>query len=117
MLHEQLHAHSISYYNKKTYTKYWKIEEAVVEFYTKEIGKKENIININSQYDKWVINLKKINNKIEVDKNDFEFAQRLFNIPVNQRLNFLENEIQKYLSKKTIDEAVELNKLMEVFYD
>ncbi len=117
LLHEQLHAHSISYYNKKTYTKYWKIEEAVVEFYTKEIGKKENIININSQYDKWVINLKKINNKIGVDKNDFEFAQRLFNIPVNQRLNFLENEIQKYLSNKTIDEAVELNKLMEVFYD
>lgn len=117
LLHEQLHAHSISYYSKKTYTKYWKIEEAVVEFYTKEIGKKENIININSQYDKWVINLKKINNKIGVDKNDFEFAQRLFNIPVNQRLNFLENEIQKYLSNKTIDEAVELNKLMEVFYD
>lgn len=117
ILHEQLHAHSISYYNRETYKKYWKIEEAVVEFYTKEIGKKENIININSQYDKWVTNLKKINNKIGVDKNDFEFAQRLFNIPVNQRLNFLENEIQKYLSNKTIDEAIELNKLMEVFYD
>ena len=117
LLHEQLHAHSISYYNRETYKKYWKIEEAVVEFYTKEIGKRENIININSEYDKWVTNLKEINNKIRIDKNDFEFAQRLFNIPVNQRLAFLEDEIQKYLSNKTINEAIELNKLMEVFYD
>lgn len=117
LLHEQLHAHSISYYNRETYRKYWKIEEAVVEFYTKEIGKKENILNIDSEYDRWVMNLKEINNKIGIDKNDFEFAQRLFNIPVNQRLTFLEDEVQKYLSNKTINEAIELNKLMEVFYD
>ena len=86
----------------------------MVEFYTKEIGRKENIINIDSEYDKWVMNLKEINNKIRIDKNDFEFAQRLFNIPVNQRLTFLEYEVQKYLSNKTIKEAMELNKLMEV---
>ena len=116
LLHEQLHAHSISYYDKETYKKYRRIEEATVEFYTKEICKKEGMINIESDYDEWVKNLKKINNKLQIDKNEFEFAQRLFNIPVKDRLSFLEDEIQKYLSNKTIDEAIELNNLIEVFY-
>ena len=116
LLHEQLHAHSISYYDRETYKKYRRIEEATVEFYTKEICKKEGMINIESDYDEWVENLKKINNKLQLDKNEFEFAQRLFNIPVKNRLSFLEDEIQKYLSNKTIDEAIELNKLIEVFY-
>ena len=116
LLHEQLHAHSISYYNKETYKKYRRIEEATVEFYTKEICKKEGIINVESNYDEWVQNLKKINSKLKLNNNDFDFAQRLFNIPVNKRINFLEEEIEKYLSDKTIDEAIELNKLIEVFY-
>ena len=116
LLHEQLHAHSISYYDKETYKKYRRIEEATVEFYTKEICKKEGMINIKSDYDDWVENLKKINSKLQLDKNDFEFAQRLFNVPVKDRLSFLEDEIQRYLSDKTIDEAIELNNLIEVFY-
>lgn len=116
LLHEQLHAHSISYYNREIYKKYRRIEEATVEFYTKEICKKEGMTNVKSDYDEWVENLKKINNKLRLDKNDFEFAQRLFNIPVKKRLRFLENEIQKYLSDKTVDEAIELNNLIEVFY-
>ena len=116
LLHEQLHAHSISYYDRETYKKYRRIEEATVEFYTKEICKKEGMINIESDYDEWVENLKRINNKIQLDKNEFEFAQRLFNIPVKKRISFLENEIQKYLSDKTVDEAIELNNLIEVFY-
>ena len=116
LLHEQLHAHSISYYDRETYKKYRRIEEATVEFYTKEICKKESMINVESDYDEWVLNLKKINNKIKLDKNEFEFAQRLFNIPVKERISFLEDEIQKYLSDKTVEEAIELNKLIEVFY-
>ena len=116
LLHEQLHAHSISYYDRETYKKYRRIEEATVEFYTKEICKKESMINVESDYDEWVLNLKKINNKLKLDKNEFEFAQRLFNIPVKERISFLEDEIQKYLSDKTVEEAIELNKLIEVFY-
>ena len=117
MLHEHLHAHSISYYNREIYKKYKIIEEATVEFYTKEIGKKENIINVKSAYDDLVENLKKINNKLNIDKSNFDFAQRLFNMPVTLRLNFLENKVQNYLIGKQIDEAIELSKLMEVLYD
>lgn len=116
ILHEQLHAHSISYFDKETYKKYKRIEEATVELYTKEICKKENIINIKSEYDNWVNNLKKINNKLKIKDNDFDFAKELFNIPVNKRLDFLENEIEQYLKDKTIDEAIELTNLMEELY-
>lgn len=116
LLHEQLHAHSISYYDRETYKECRRIEEATVEFYTKEICKKEGMINIESDYDEWVENLKKINNKLQLDEDDFEFAQKLFNIPVKKRISFLEDEIQKYLSNKTIEEAMELNNLIEVFY-
>ena len=116
ILHEQLHAHSISYYNKEIYRNYRNIEEATVELLTKEIGKKEGIVNVKSDYDELINNLKKINNKVHIAKNDFEFAQKLFNMPVTQRLDFLENEIQKYLVDKTIDEAIEINKVMEELY-
>lgn len=117
ILHEHLHAHSISYYDRDIYKKYKNIEEATVEFYTKEIGKQENIINVKSEYDNLVENLKLLNNKLKLDKNNFDFAQRLFNIPVLERLDFLESEIQKYLVNKSINEAIEINKLMEVLYD
>lgn len=116
ILHEQLHAHSISYFNKEIYKQYNRIEEATVELYTKEICKKENIVNIESEYDDWVNNLKKINEKINIEKDNFLFARKLFNIPVTKRLEFLENEIDKYLKDKTVDEAIELNTLMEVLY-
>ena len=43
--------------------------------------------------------------------------KKLFNIPVTYRLEFLENKIQNYLVGKSIDEAIEINKLMEVLYD
>ena len=117
ILHELLHAHSISYYDRETYKKYRIIEEATVELLTKEIGKKENIINIKSEYDEWIDNLKKINNKIKIENDDLRFAQILFNIPVIERIDFLEKNIQNYLIGKNIDEAIELNKLMEVFYE
>ena len=77
---------------------------------------KKHIKNIKSEYDNWVNNLKKINNKLKIKDNDFDFAKELFNIPVNKRLDFLENEIEQYLKDKTIDEAIELTNLMEELY-
>lgn len=116
MLHEQLHAHSISYYNRDVYKEFRRIEEATVELFTKEICKKENIINVKSNYDVWVNDLRKINNILKIEKNDFDFAKRLFEIPVTKRIEFLDNEIQKYIIGKNIDEIMEISQLIEVFY-
>ncbi|MBS5863007.1 MAG: hypothetical protein KIC76_06375 [Firmicutes bacterium] len=116
ILHEQLHAHSISYYNVDTYKKYKRIEEASTELLTKEICKKENLVNITSAYDDWVECLTKINEKIKIENNTFEFAKTLYKIPVTDRLDFLDTKIQNYLVGKSIDEAIELNNLLGELY-
>ncbi len=116
ILHEQLHAHSISYYNVDTYKKYKRIEEASTELLAKEICKKENVVNITSAYDNWVENLMKINDKIKIENNTFEFAKALYKIPVTDRLDFLDTKIQNYLVGKSIDEAIELNNLLGELY-
>ena len=116
ILHEQLHAHSISYYDVDTYKKYKRIEEASTELLTKEICKKENLVNITSAYDDWVECLTKINEKIKIENNTFEFARTLYKIPVTDRLDFLDNKIQNYLVGKSINEAIELNNLLGELY-
>lgn len=116
ILHEQLHAHSISYYDVDTYKKYKRIEEASTELLTKEICKKENLVNITSAYDDWVECLTKINEKIKIENNTFEFAKTLYKIPVVDRLDFLDNKIQNYLVDKSINEAIELNNLLGELY-
>ena len=40
----------------------------------------------------------------------------LFDIPVIDRLDFLEDKIYDYAKSRTIGEAIALNKLMEVLY-
>ena len=116
ILHEQLHAHSISYYDVDTYKKYKRIEEASTELLTKEICKKENLVNITSAYDDWVECLTKINEKIKIENNTFEFARTLYKIPVTDRLDFIDNKIQNYLVGKSINEAIELNNLLGELY-
>ncbi|MBQ8299512.1 MAG: minor capsid protein [Clostridia bacterium] len=116
ILHEQLHARSISYYDVQTYIKYQYIEEAVVELLTQEISKIEKIQIISSEYDELCNNLREINTIIKLEDNDLEFAKRLFEIPVEDRLDFLEDRIYDYAKTKTIGEMQDLNKLMEVLY-
>lgn len=116
ILHEQLHAHSISYYDVNIYIKYKRIEEASTELLTKEICKKEGLINVSSGYDNWVKNLVKINEKVNIGKSNLEFAKLLYEIPVTDRLDFLENKIQNYLVGKSINEAIELNNLIGELY-
>ena len=115
LLHEQLHAHSISYYNKDIYDKYADIEEATVQLYAQEISKKEGIHIIQSAYDDNVNILKEINNKAHIGENDFEFAKILFEKPVNQRIDFLEDKIYDIMQSGNIQEYIELNNLLDNF--
>ena len=116
LLHEQLHAHSISYYDGNIYMMYRNIEEASVEFFAQEISKKEGIIINFSAYESMIENLRKINSIAKIENDDYTFAKKLFDIPVIKRLNYIEEKINEYLKDKTIDEAMKLNSLMEVLY-
>lgn len=113
LLHEQLHAHSISYYDQYIYKRYSKIEEATVELYTKEIGKRENIKNVASMYDGKVNVLKKINKKVGIAETDFDFAKVLFDKPVNKRLDFLEDKIYEVMQQGNIQDYMKLNDMLD----
>ena len=115
LLHEQLHAHSISYFDKNIYDTYGEIEEASVQLYAQEISKKEGIHIIPSAYDENVNILKEINKKTGIAKTDFEFAKILFEKPVNQRIDFLEDKIHDIMQKSSIEDYIELNSLLDNF--
>lgn len=114
LLHEQLHARSISHFDLETYVKYQKIEEATVQLLTQEISKMEGIEINESGYDDLVNNLRKINQEISVAKSDYDFAIQLFEQPVTKRLEWLEDKIAEAMKKDgTVKLYRELNGLME----
>lgn len=115
MLHEQLHAHSISYFDKNVYDMYGEIEEATVQLYAQEISKKEGIHIIPSAYDENVNILKEINKETGIAKTDFEFAKILFEKPVDQRIDFLEDKIHDIMQTSSIEKYIELNSLLDNF--
>ena len=77
ILHEQLHACSISYYNVDTYVKYKNIEEATVELLAQEISKVEHIPITQSEYDYMTNNLKEINKIISLKKKRFRICKNV----------------------------------------
>lgn len=114
LIHEHLHAHSISYYGRDNFKKYWKIEEASVQLYTQEICKKEKIQFIESQYDEMVTTLRKINKEAKLYENEFDFAKELFETPLLERVDYLEEKLyNKFEEIKSIEKYQEISDLIE----
>lgn len=114
ILHEQIHAHSISYYDVDTYRENRKIEEASVQLLAQEISKREGIEIIHSQDDEMVSSLRTIRKKMKVFDSDLEFAKMLIKIPVVDRIGWLEEQAYNQMLKNgTIQELEEINSLIE----
>ena len=64
IIHEHLHAHSVSYFKPSDYKKYQNIEEASVELLAKEISLKNGFEVIESGYDENVNRLLQINKEL-----------------------------------------------------
>lgn len=116
LMHEHLHAHSISYYNREVYREFSNIEEASVQFFNQEISKLENIEIIESGYDEMTDALRNINKILNNgNTNDFEFAKKLFNIPVVKRMDWLEDKGYTLVEKGgSIKECEEFQKNLEI---
>lgn len=118
ILHEQLHARSISYFNNRIYAEYSNIEEASVQFLTQEISKLENISIIESEYDDMTNALRKINKKLKLRNNDFIFAKELFEIPVIRRLEWLEEIVYNNVDRNIrVNDFMEIRKLLNLLYN
>lgn len=114
ILHEQLHARSISYYDEITYINFKKIEEATVELLAQEIGLKEKIKLEESYYDEMVDDLRYINKKLNLYKNNLQFSVELLNKNVDERLDWLDSLIfDRMMKGGTIEEYEEFAKRMD----
>ena len=117
LLHEQLHARSVSYYDAKVYRNFAKMEESSVQFLAQEISEKEGIEIISSQYDELVDTLREINAKAGLYEKDFNFAKELFLQDLPERRDWLEDLIHdKMMERGDIDLMGMLNELILKFY-
>lgn len=114
ILHEQLHARSISYYDIETYSQYHKIEEASVQLLAQEISKAESIEIIESCYDEMTDALRTINAKAKISRNDLDFAVELLQVDVPDRLDWLDSKAYEHIMKSgTIEDYEDLSEILE----
>lgn len=119
ILHEQMHARSISHYGAEIYLQYERIEEASVQFMTQEISRLEGIEIIASQYDEITNALKQIGRRIGIHKTDYDFAKFMIELPVPERLDWLSENLYAILGKDvnaTIEEYQKYSDLLDMLY-
>ena len=113
VVHEHLHARSVSYFRPEDYVVNRNAEEGTVELYAQEICKK-NGVRFTPAYADKVKPLHIINNILQ-NGDRFTFAEQLFDIPLPERYNWLREQADQListgkLSKKTVkglNDAVE----------
>lgn len=93
--HEMLHSCSASHYDGQTYLHNQFIEEASVEFLKQQICKEKHITSIPTYNDLTIV-LQTLNDKFDYGS-DMEFAKELFNIPLPDRYQWLENKVDESL--------------------
>ena len=87
VVHEHLHARSVSYYDKETYLVFQRAEEGAVELFAQEICLK-NKAAFRQAYTEPVKRLRIINS-ITKTADSYDFAKQLFDIPLPERYNWL----------------------------
>lgn len=93
--HEMLHSCSCSYYDPYVYNNNEAIEETSVEWLTQQICEEKQIAR-SSAYENQTIVLKALNSRFAYGT-DAEFAKELFNIPLPERYQWLEDKVDASL--------------------
>ena len=98
--HEMLHACSASYYTPDIYKHHRFIEEASVEFLKRQICQENEIAHVHA-YENLVLVLQAINGKFHYGS-DMEFARELFNVPLPDRYEWLEDKVVNSLKSENV---------------
>lgn len=107
VLHELLHTRSYAKHGKEVYLLHQGIEEASVEFLSREIAKKHSFSLGNPQND--ILALQKVNDSIKIKANYYDFALELFNVELPERLGWLLRKINDSDASDTVkDELYDL---------
>jgi len=96
VIHEHLHARSISYYDSNTYLKFKNIEEGSVELLAQEICKRRGA-EFKESYSDIVKPLRIINSIVKIG-DEYSFARQLFDTPLPERYNWLVKKANKIIS-------------------
>ena len=86
---------SASYYKPEVYSANEYIEEATVEWLKQQICTEKNIINLPAYEDKTIV-LQTLNESF-LFGTDMEFAKEIFNVPLPERYQWLENRVDECL--------------------
>lgn len=115
LIHEHLHARSVSYFTPTKYIEHQAIEEAAVDFLAQEICKKEGFLIADSAYMKWTNDLRNLNKMAGLYETDYKFAIELFGVDMDKRVDWLYNQISQNTGKLTIGKMQEINAVLEQF--
>lgn len=109
IIHEMLHSYSISHYTPDDYTKYQSIEEATVQFFTKQICMLNNE-EYNNSYNDLVGILENLNAAFKFSDTNFEFAKKIYNVELKDRYSWLEMKVMDKLKEEnaTIKDVTEV---------
>lgn len=102
VIHEHLHARSVSHYDIETFIKHKALEEGSVELFAQEICE-ANEIPYKVSYKEYIQNLKIINS-ITKYGDDFKFAKDLFDIPLPDRYNWLRIQVEHAVANRRISD-------------
>ncbi len=119
LLHEQIHARSVSYYDKNIFPPYRNIEEATVQFMAQEISRLEEIEIIESGYDEMVDALRKLRKRTGVYQTDYDFAKALIEIPMINRLDWLTELLYGKMrtnESSTLEDYMEVTNLLDILH-
>ena len=117
ILHELIHARSVSYTTPEIWVDNIAIEEASVQFLTQEIAKREDIPFSSSAYDNWVEILRQFILSINAYETDLKFAQRLLRIPLDSRMDWLLVKARKFINADKNGDLNELLSIIEPLYE
>ncbi len=115
LLHEHIHARSVSYFAPKTYFENQYLEEGSVELLTKCIAQKEGYTMYEGGYEEHVNHLKKYNQVLKIHSNESDFAIELIKVPLPKRLEYLTQHFEKKMRTLKIEEAKEVYDIIQFF--
>jgi len=98
VFHEMLHSCSCSHYDPPTYSHNQYIEESSVEFLKQQVCKEKGIKSMAGYVD-FIEVLENINQNARFGTN-LAFANELFNVPLPERYEWLENKVIESLRKE-----------------
>ncbi|MDR3216123.1 MAG: hypothetical protein LBT55_01740 [Clostridiaceae bacterium] len=115
LIHEHLHARSVSYYNKKLYHSCGKTEEGAVELFAQEISKDMGL-TFTPGYTKLTGMLRYIQRVTDLCGDIFSFAQEFYEIDMPERYGWLVQKVEEFVNNDTQLTKNKRTRLLNVTY-